>query len=89
MNKKDLIKKVIDKTGLTVREADKTIDALLLSIVELTEGGDLLTLKWFGRFRRKTRTISAKLPRLKDIAIAKTSSNLTFVGSNVLKIKTY
>ena len=45
MNKKDLIKKVIDKTGLTVREADKTIDALLLSIVELTEGGDLLTLK--------------------------------------------
>lgn len=89
MNKKDLIKKVTEKTGLTVRKTDEVIDAVLESILEITKNWDLLTLKWFGRFKRKTRVISAKLPMLSNVAIAKTSSNLTFIGSNLLKIKTY
>jgi nucleoid DNA-binding protein len=37
MNKKDLIKKVTEKTGLTVRKTDEVIDAVLESILEITK----------------------------------------------------
>lgn len=89
MNKKDLIRKVMEKSWLAIRSSDSIISTVLSSIIELTQDGGTLKLKWFWRFKRKTRAISTKLPMLKDVASAKTSSNLTFVWSNLLKVKTY
>lgn len=56
MNKTDLIQDVAGKTGLTKKDTEKTINALMDSIQGVLTKGDKLTLVGFGTFEVKSRT---------------------------------
>ncbi len=55
MNKADLIQNVAVKTGLTKKDTEKTINALMDSIQGVLVKGDKLTLVGFGTFEVKSR----------------------------------
>ena len=55
MNKGDLIDKVAEKTGVTKREAEATLNALTESIMEAVAGGEKVTLVGFGTFEARQR----------------------------------
>ena len=59
MNKSELIKAVVDATGLTTAAASKAVDATLAAVTEALKRGDQVTLIGFGTFSvrdRKART---------------------------------
>lgn len=55
MNKADLIAKVADKSGLTKKDADKALTALIDSVTEALKKGDKVQLVGFGTFELRTR----------------------------------
>lgn len=55
MNKTDLIQDVAGKTGLTKKDTEKTINALMDSIQGVLAKGDKLALVGFGTFEVKSR----------------------------------
>ena len=50
MNKKELIEKVAEKSGLKKSDAEKAIAAFESSVVEALKGSDKVTLVGFGTF---------------------------------------
>ncbi len=55
MNKGELVDKVAEKTGVTKREAEATLNALTESIMEAVAGGEKVTLVGFGTFEARQR----------------------------------
>lgn len=55
MNKTDLIAEVAGKTGLTKKDTEKTINALIDNIQGVLAKGDKITLVGFGTFEVKSR----------------------------------
>lgn len=50
MNKKDLVAKVAEQTGLTLADATKSINAVFHSVREGVVAGDTVKIKGFGTF---------------------------------------
>ncbi|MBE7053156.1 MAG: HU family DNA-binding protein [Ruminococcaceae bacterium] len=55
MNKTELIAKVADKSGLTKKDADKAITALIESITDALAKDDKVQLVGFGTFEVRAR----------------------------------
>ena len=72
MLKKEFVKKVSDKTGLTVRESEKVVNAVLDTIVENVCQGKRVSFVGFGTFYSMKRASSVgRNPRTgKTIPIA-------------------
>ena len=55
MNKGELISKVADDTGLTQRQVDSVVSAILETITKQVASGGKVTLAGFGTFERRHR----------------------------------
>jgi len=55
MNKNDLVAKVAEKSGLTKKDAERVIDAVISSITEAVADGDKVQLVGFGSFEVRER----------------------------------
>ena len=55
MNKTELIAKIADKSGLTKKDADKALTAVIDSITEALVNADKVQLVGFGTFELRTR----------------------------------
>lgn len=55
MKKTDFVAKVSEKTGMTKKDAEKTLDAIIESIEEVLVSGDKLQFVGFGSFEVKER----------------------------------
>ncbi len=55
MNKSDLIEQVAGKTGLTKKDSEKALSAVLESVEEALAKGESVQLVGFGTFEARTR----------------------------------
>ena len=55
MNKSDLIANIAEKSGLTKKDADKALSAVIDSITEALKSGDKVQLVGFGTFEIRER----------------------------------
>jgi DNA-binding protein HU-beta len=55
MNKTELIAAVADKAGLTKKDADKAVAAVIDAITDAVAGGDKVSLIGFGTFEVRER----------------------------------
>ena len=76
MNKTELIAVVAEKTGLSKKDSDKAVNAMLDSIVEAMKAGEKVNLVGFGAFEVKSRAarIGRNPQTLEEIAIPATRS---------------
>lgn len=64
MNKAELIASIADKTGMSLKEAEKTLKSTIDTIVTSLQKGEDVTLIGFGRFGLKKRAArKVKNPR--------------------------
>lgn len=55
MNKADLVSNVVEKTGLSRKDAEKAVVAVFDSIQEVLKAGDKVQLVGFGTFETRER----------------------------------
>ena len=55
MNKADLVGKVAERTGLTKRDSEKAVNAVVDTISQALARGDKVSLVGFGTFEVRTR----------------------------------
>ncbi len=55
MNKNDLIDAVAERTSLAKSDAARAVEAVLATITDSLQKGDVVTLSGFGAFATKTR----------------------------------
>lgn len=55
MNKTELINAVAEKTGLSKKDSDKAVNAVVDSIIEAMKAGEKVTIIGFGAFEAKER----------------------------------
>lgn len=67
MNKVELIAAVTEKTGLSKKDAEKAVSAVLESVVEAVSAGDKVQLVGFGTFEVRERgERTGRNPRTKE-----------------------
>ena len=67
MNKVELTAAVVKKTGLTKKDAEKAVSAVLESIVKAVAKGDKVSLVGFGSFEARKRSARVgRNPRTKQ-----------------------
>ena len=67
MNKVELTAAVVKKTGLTKKDAEKAVSAVLDSIVKAVAKGDKVSLVGFGSFESRKRSARVgRNPRTKE-----------------------
>ena len=59
MNKVELIAAVTEKTGMSKKDAEKAVSAVLESVVEAVSSGDKVQLVGFGTFEVRNRAPAA------------------------------
>ena len=86
MNKTELVANVAEKAGLTKKDAEKALGAVIESIEEALVEGDKIQLIGFGTFEVKDRAArTGRNPQTgKEIKIA-TSRNPVFKAGKALK----
>ena len=55
MNKNELVKKVAETAGLSIADAKKSVDAVMVAVKDALVAGDKVQLIGFGSFSVKTR----------------------------------
>lgn len=60
MNKTQLVDYVANKTGLTKKDANSALDAVIDAVVRTVAGGDSVTLTGFGTFLSVNRKATTK-----------------------------
>ncbi len=55
MNKQELVGQIVEKTGMTKKDAEMSLNAVVESISEALKGGDKVQLVGFGTFEVKDR----------------------------------
>lgn len=55
LNKTELINSIAEKTGLTKKDSEKSVNAFLQSVEEALQKGDKVSLVGFGTFEVRTR----------------------------------
>lgn len=56
MNKTEIISKVAEKSGLSKKDAEKTVNAFIETVTEVLKSGNGIQLIGFGSFQVKQRT---------------------------------
>ena len=74
MNKTELVASVAEKAGLTKKDSEKAVNAVLEAVTESLQQGDKVQLVGFGTFEvRERKARKAKNPQTKeDITIPET-----------------
>ncbi len=86
MNKTDFIVAVAEKTGVSRRNADKAVTAMIDVIKEALEKGDKLQIPSFGTFAVVDRAArEGRNPRTGEVIQIKAAKVPTFKPSKVLK----
>ena len=86
MNKTELVAKVAEKTGITKKDAEKAVDAVLGSVEEAMVAGDKVQLVGFGTFEVKNReTRTGRNPKTGAEIQIPASKNPTFKAGKGLK----
>lgn len=67
MNKTELVASVAEKAGISKKDADKAVSAVVESVVEALKAGDKVALTGFGTFEVHERSARTGLnPRTKE-----------------------
>ncbi len=86
MNKVELTAAVAEKTGLTKKDADKAVAAVLEAVVEALSGGDKVQLVGFGTFEVRERSARTGLnPRTKETIQIPASKQPVFKAGKAFK----
>ena len=86
MNKTELIAQVAEKTGLSKKDSEKAVSAVLDAITEALVEGDKVSLVGFGSFEVKTRGPRKGInPRTKEEITIEASKLPAFKAGKALK----
>lgn len=86
MKKAELIAAVAEKSGLTKKDAEKAVNAVLDSIVEAVAAGDKVSVVGFGTFETRTRNARTGLnPRTKETIQIPASKQPAFKAGRAFK----
>ena len=86
MNKTELIAAVAEKSGMTKKDAEKALTAVVDTLTEALVKGDKVTLVGFGAFETKTREARiGRNPKTKETIEIPASTSVTFKASKTLK----
>jgi DNA-binding protein HU-beta len=86
MKKAELIAAVAEKSGLTKKDAEKAVNAVLDSIVEAVAAGDKVSVVGFGTFETRTRSARTGLnPRTKETIKIPASKQPAFKAGRAFK----
>lgn len=67
MNKTELVASVAEKAGLTKKDSEKAVNAVLTTVTESLKNGDKVQLVGFGTFEvRERKARKAKNPQTKE-----------------------
>lgn len=86
MTKTELIAITAEKTGMTKKDAEKAVAAILDSIAAELSAGNRVQLAGFGIFETKTRQArTGRNPKTKEAIEIPASTSVTFKASKTLK----
>lgn len=86
MNKNELITAVAEKSGMTKKDAEKAIAAVVDTLTEALVKGDKVTLVGFGSFETKTREARiGRNPKTKETIEIPATTVPTFKAGTALK----
>ena len=86
MNKTELVAAVAEKAGLTKKDTERVVNALLDTIVQQLEKGEKVQLSGFGIFEVKAREARVgRNPRTKESIQIPASRQPAFKASKTLK----
>ncbi len=86
MKKTELIAAVAEKSGLTKKDAEKAVNAVLDSIVEAVAAGDKVSVVGFGTFESRVRNARTGLnPRTKETIEIPASKQPAFKAGRAFK----
>ena len=86
MTKNDLVANVAEAAGLTKKDADKAVAAVLESITNALKAGDKVSLVGFGTFETRNRPArKGRNPRTKDAINIPASTVPAFKAGKALK----
>lgn len=85
MTKAEMIVAVAEKTGMTKKDADKAVSAVMETVTETLKKGEKVTLTGFGTFELKTRAAHAGInPKTKaPITIAASKAPVFKAGKSL------
>ena len=86
MNKVELVAAVTQKSGLSKKDAEKAVSAVLDSVVESVASGDKVQLVGFGTFEIRSRQErTGRNPRTKETIIIPASKQPVFKAGKAFK----
>ena len=86
MNKVELIAAVTEKTGMSKKDAEKAVSAVLESVVEAVSSGDKVQLVGFGTFEVRNREArTGRNPRTKEAIVIPASKPPDFKAGKSFK----
>ena len=86
MNKVKLVSSVAQKSGLSKKDSEKAVTAMLDSIVETVASGDKVQLVGFGTFKvRERQQRTGRNPRTKEEIIIPASKQPVFKAGKSFK----
>ena len=86
MTKTELIAMTAEKTGMTKKDAEKAVAAVLDSIAAELTAGNRVQLAGFGIFETKTRQArTGRNPKTNEVIEIPASTSVTFKASKTLK----
>ncbi len=86
MNKVELIAAVTEKTGMSKKDAEKAVSAVLESVVEAVSSGDKVQLVGFGTFEVRNREArTGRNPRTKESIVIPASKQPVFKAGKAFK----
>ncbi len=88
MNKKELIAKVAEDTGLTKKDSAVAVESVLTAIMDTVAAGDKVSLTGFGIFETKHREArTGRNPRTKEAVEIPASTVPAFKAGKAFKEK--
>lgn len=86
MNKVELVASVAQKSGLSKKDAEKAVSAVLDSVVETVASGDKVQLVGFGTFEVRSRQQrTGRNPRTKETIVIPASKQPVFKAGKSFK----
>lgn len=86
MTKAELISEVAEKSGLTKKDADKAVSAVLETVTQALSNGEKVSIVGFGSFDVRSRSARKGInPRTKEEVMIKASKLPVFKAGKALK----
>lgn len=86
MNKTELVASVAEKSGISKKDAEKAVNAVIDSIVEAVSSGDKVQVIGFGRFEARDRKEKkSRNPRTKEEIIIPATRIPVFKAGSMFK----